>query len=211
MRILLTNDDGIYARGIRTLAKFLKELGEVVVVAPDRQKSAASHSLTVNDVILIKEVEEDGFKGVTVVDGTPTDCVLVGIKDIMKDNPPDFVISGVNHGANLGGDVLYSGTVAGALEGLANGFKSMAVSLDVSSNEGYFETAARVAVKIIEAKELFSGIVEERSILNINVPNVKYGDLNGFKITRQGKVQYENYLEKYTKPTWQSFLLDWRR
>jgi 5'-nucleotidase len=201
MRILLVNDDGIYAKGIRILAKFLRELGDVVVVAPDRQKSAAGHSLTINDVLLIKEVEiEEGFKGIAVVDGTPTDCVLVGVKDIMKDEPPDFVVSGINHGANLGGDILYSGTVAGALEGLANGFKSVAISLDVHSDEGHFETAATVAKKILQTPELFEGIVEERSILNVNVPNVPYEELNGFRITRQGKTQYENYLEKYVNP-----------
>lgn len=201
MRILLVNDDGIYAKGIKTLAKFLRELGDVVVVAPDRQKSAAGHSLTINDVLLIKEVKlDDDFEGISVVDGTPTDCVLVGLKDIMKNNPPDFVVSGINHGANLGGDILYSGTVSGALEGLANGFKSVAISLDIKGDDGYFETAAKIAVKILLTSELFSGIVEERSILNVNVPNVKYEDLKGFKITRQGKVQYENYLEKYTNP-----------
>jgi len=201
MRILLVNDDGIYAKGIRTLAKFLRELGEVVVVAPDRQKSAAGHSLTINDVLLIKEVEiEEGIKGIAVIDGTPTDCVLVGVKDIMKEDLPDFIVSGINHGANLGGDILYSGTVAGALEGLVNGFKSVAISLDVHSDDGYFDTAATVAKKILQTPELFEGIVEERSILNVNVPNVPYDELKGFRITRQGKTQYENYLEKYFNP-----------
>jgi len=205
MRILLVNDDGIYAKGIRILAKFLRELGEVVVVAPDRQKSAAGHSLTIDDVLLIKEIEIEGFKGIAVVDGTPTDCVLVGVKDIMKDDPPDFVVSGINQGANLGGDILYSGTVAGALEGLANGFKSIAVSLDIHGEEGYFETAGVVTTKILQMPQLFEGIVEERSILNVNVPNVPYEELKGFRITRQGKTQYENYLEKYTNPQGKTF------
>jgi len=173
MRVLVVNDDGIYARGIRVLANALRTISDVVVVAPDRQKSAAGHSLTINECFSIKKVEiEKDFNGITVVDGTPTDCVLVGVKDITKDNPPDFVISGINQGANLGGDILYSGTVAGALEGLVNGFKSIAISLDTNRDDGHFDTAAKVALKILEKKELLDGIVEERSILNVNVPNV---------------------------------------
>ncbi len=201
MKVLVVNDDGIYARGIRVLANTLRNISEVVVVAPDRQKSAAGHSLTINDVLVIKKVEiEEGFNGITVVDGTPTDCVLVGVKDITKDEPPDFVVSGINQGANLGGDILYSGTVAGALEGLVNGFKSIAISLDTNRDDGHFDTAAKVALKILEKKELLEGIVEERSILNINVPNVPYEELKGFRITRQGRTQYENNLERYTSP-----------
>lgn len=205
-RILVTNDDGIYSQGINTLVEYLLKISDVVVVAPDRQKSAQGHALTIDDALLIKEVEMPcGYKGISVVDGTPTDCVLVGVKEIMKENPPDLVISGINYGGNLGGDILYSGTVAGALEGLTNGITSFAVSLDVTTGIGHFDTAAQVIIKIIQTDEFYKDVLINKSILNINIPNVSYEELRGFSITRQGNIAYQNYLEKYLSPSKKTF------
>jgi 5'-nucleotidase len=205
LRVLITNDDGIYADGINTLASALYEIVNVTVVAPDREKSASGHSLTIDDILVIKEITmPSGLKGIAVVDGTPTDCVLMAVKDIMKDDPPDILVSGINHGANLGGDVIYSGTVSAALEGLAQGITSFAVSLDMHE-KGHFETASRVVMKIIEEPEFYKNIVQEKSILNINVPNVLYNRIAGIVITRQGDLSYQNYVEKYTSPTKRTF------
>lgn len=204
-RILVTNDDGIYAQGINTLVEYLIRVADVTVIAPDRQKSAQGHALTIDDILLIKEVEMPcGYKGTVIVDGTPTDCVLIGIKELMKDNLPDLVISGINHGANLGGDILYSGTVAGALEGLTNGVTSFAVSLDTLGS-GFFETAAEVVLRIIRTEEFYRNVLQNKSILNINVPNVPYEELRGFRITRQGEIAYQNYVEKYLSPSKKTF------
>ncbi len=204
-RILVTNDDGIYAQGINTLVEYLSKIADITVVAPDRQKSAQGHALTIDDILLIKEVVMPcGYSGTIIVDGTPTDCVLIGVKEIMKDNAPDIVVSGINQGANLGGDILYSGTVAAALEGLTNNITSFAVSLD-SLSSGYFETAAQVMIRIIEAEKFYKGVLENRSILNVNVPNVPYNELKGVKITRQGVIAYQNYVEKYLSPTKKTF------
>ncbi|MGB9694764.1 MAG: 5'/3'-nucleotidase SurE [Caldisericaceae bacterium] len=205
LRILITNDDGIYADGINVLASTLSSIYDVTVVAPDRQKSASGHSLTIDDILVIKDVTmPSGLRGIAVVDGTPTDCVLIAVKDIMKDNPPDILISGINHGANLGGDVIYSGTVSAALEGLTQGIKSFAVSLDMFE-KGHFETAARVVMRIIEEPEFYRDIVQEKSILNINVPNIPYERVMGISITRQGNLSYQNYVEKYSSPTKRTF------
>lgn len=200
-KILLTNDDGIESSGINKLVEELISIADLTVVAPDRQKSATSHSLTIDGILPIKEVSMPcGFKGFAVVNGTPTDCVLIAIKDIMKEDLPDLLISGINQGANLGGDILYSGTVAAALEGLTQGITSFAVSLDSLSSNSHFETAAKAMVKIVETEEFYKNLLQEKSILNINVPNVPYEELKGFTITRQGDLSYQNYVEKYISP-----------
>jgi 5'-nucleotidase len=205
LRILITNDDGIYADGINVLSVSLSSAFDVTVVAPDRQKSASGHSLTIDDILVIREVTmPSGLRGIAVIDGTPTDCVLIAVKDIMKENPPDILVSGINHGANLGGDVIYSGTVSAALEGLTQSITSFAVSLD-AFDKGHFETAARVVIRIIEEPEFYRNIVQEKSILNINVPNIPYEQIAGISITRQGGLSYQNYVEKYTSPTKRTF------
>lgn len=198
-RILLTNDDGIESPGINKLVEELLHIADITVVAPDRQKSATGHSLTIDGTLPIKEITMPcGYKGIAVVGGTPTDCVLVAIKDLMKEELPDLLISGINQGANLGGDILYSGTVAAALEGLTQGITSFAVSLDSLSANGHFETAAKAVSKIVQAEEFYRHLLQERSILNINVPNIPYDDIKGFIVTRQGDLSYQNYVEKYT-------------
>ena len=178
MRILLSNDDGYRAPGIECLAEHLSKVASVEVVAPDRDRSGASNSLTL-DSPLRATTAENGF---VFVDGTPTDCVHLALTGLLT-TEPDIVISGINAGANLGDDVLYSGTVAAAMEGRFLGLPAMAVSL-IGSPRRHYVTAVR-AVEL-----LLNGLCEHpipaNTILNINVPDVDWSDINGLKVTRLG-------------------------
>ncbi len=178
MRILVSNDDGVYAPGLQILANALKTFSEVYVVAPDRNRSGASNSLTLHNPIRIKEIEN----GFISVEGTPTDCVHLALTGMM-DIQPDIVIAGINSGANLGDDVLYSGTVAAATEGRFLGLPAIAVSL-VGSTLKYYETAAKVITQIVQN---LSGLsLPGQVILNVNVPDIPFEDLKGIEITRLG-------------------------
>jgi 5'-nucleotidase len=179
MNILVSNDDGYQAKGIRALAAGLKEIAEVTVVAPDRNRSGASNSLTLDNPIRAFHAE-NGFIG---VDGTPTDCVHLAITGLLK-NEPDMVVSGINHGANMGDDVLYSGTVAAAMEGRFLGLPAIAVSLVCDEKPRYFETAARVIVDLIQRIKLHPLAAD--TILNVNVPDLPYDNLTGMEVTRLG-------------------------
>jgi 5'-nucleotidase len=201
-RILLTNDDGIYATGINVVGAALAEKYDVTVVAPDGNQSGSSHSLTLGDILPIREVTMTcGLKGFSLR-GTPTDCILVALLDVMKDNPPDIVVSGCNHGPNVGYDVLYSGTVSAALEGLRQGHPSIALSLDMvhGVEPHHFETAAAVLMEILAKPAFFDGLVEASAILNVNVPNTPLSDIEGFMITKQGIRAYENFVDKQYSP-----------
>jgi len=177
VRILVTNDDGIYSEGIIRLAEDLQVLGEVWMVAPAHEMSAASHSLTLNRPLRIEQLDERRYS----VDGTPTDCVTLALMKIMKDSPPDVVVSGINKGGNLGDDVTYSGTVAGALEASIYGLPGIAVSL-VTRFDFDFTYAAEFAVQATR-KVLEEGL-PEGTLLNINVPP---GPIKGVAVTRQGR------------------------
>lgn len=179
MHILLSNDDGYLAEGIVTLAKALSNHATVSVVAPDRNRSAASNSLTL-DMPLRATLAHNGF---TKVDGTPTDCVHLAITGLLE-NEPDMVFAGINHGANLGDDVLYSGTVAAATEGRFLGLPAVAISL-VGDHPQHFETAAQVAVILL--KQIQEKPLPENTILNVNVPDIPFTELNGFKACRLGQ------------------------
>lgn len=179
MRILVSNDDGYQSAGIRALAKALKALGEVIVVAPERDRSGASNSLTLDDPLRVREVEKNVF----AVEGTPTDCVHMAITGLLGEEP-DMVVSGVNHGPNLGDDVLYSGTVAAATEGRHLGLPAIAVSLNQFA-DGHVDTAARVARMLLE--RLQDDPLPSDTILNVNVPDRRFEDLQGFESTRLGK------------------------
>ena len=185
MRILVSNDDGVHAEGIRALSEALTACGEVIVVAPDRNRSGASHSLTLEVPLRVTRLGETGFNGSEsyAVKGTPTDCVHLAVTG-MFDHLPDMVVSGVNHGANMGDDTVYSGTVAAATEGFFLGVPSIAVSL-VSKSAADFTAAARVARDLAERfmREPFPQPV----LLNVNVPDVAYDRLQGVKVTRLGK------------------------
>lgn len=174
-KILVTNDDGIDSDGIKALASSLSSLGEVIVVAPSTDMTAVSHSLTLHSPLRIEKRNE----GCYAVTGTPTDCVVLAINVLMNNELPDLVVSGINRGANLGDDIHYSGTVAGAMEGAFYGIASIAVSL--AGRELYdFQYAAQVA-KDISSKVLKSGL-PKGTLLNVNVPR---GPIKGIAITRQ--------------------------
>ena len=179
MHILLSNDDGYLAEGLIALANALREYAEISVVAPDRNRSAASNSLTL-EMPLRAYTMSNGF---IRVDGTPTDCVHLAITGLL-DNEPDMVFAGINHGSNLGDDVLYSGTVAAATEGRFLGLPAVAISL-VGSNPSYFETAAQVAVTLLQ--QLVKYPLPQDTILNVNVPDVSLKDLKGYQATRLGQ------------------------
>ncbi|MFQ6672784.1 MAG: 5'/3'-nucleotidase SurE, partial [Candidatus Tectimicrobiota bacterium] len=189
----ISNDDGIFAEGLRVLADVLEALGEVWVVAPDRERSGSGHSLTLHHPLRVEEVQERWY----AVDGTPTDCVYLGINGIFKGERPAIVVSGINQGGNLGEDITYSGTVCAAMEGAILGTPSMAVSL-VTSGEYRFETAARVSHMLAEL--LLERGLPEDTFLNVNVPAVAWDELQGIKITRQGKRIYTNTVEEKVDP-----------
>ncbi|MEJ2514758.1 MAG: 5'/3'-nucleotidase SurE [Gammaproteobacteria bacterium] len=178
MKILLSNDDGYRAEGLRCLASHLDDVADLVIVAPERNCSGASNSLTLESPLRLTEVGPGSY----FVNGTPTDCVHLALTGLLEDEP-DMVISGINNGANLGDDVLYSGTVAAAMEGRFLGLPTLAISL-VGDGDGHFETAGRVA------RELVSRVLAEplpsTTILNVNVPDVAYDELQGYEATRLG-------------------------
>ena len=178
MRILISNDDGYRAPGIQCLAEQLSKFSSVQVVAPDRDRSGASHSLTLDSPLRATAIKN----GFIVVDGTPTDCVHLALTGLLTQEP-DLVVSGINSGANLGDDVLYSGTVAAAMEGRFLGSPAMAVSL-VGGQRGNFLTAARVVELLLNG--LSEHPIPVNTILNINVPDVDWEEIKGLKATRLG-------------------------
>jgi len=178
MRILISNDDGYSAEGIRVLANALADLGDITVVAPDRNRSGASNSLTLENPLRLDKMDD----GVYRVDGTPTDCVHLAITGLLEEEP-DMVVSGINAGANLGDDVLYSGTVAAAMEGRFLGRPAIAISLN-GHTATHFETAAWVAKKLV--KQLQTSALPADTILNVNVPDLPIEQVIGFETTRLG-------------------------
>lgn len=180
--ILVTNDDGVYSPGIQLLAKRLRELDTTVIVAPDRERSAAGHSMTLHRPLLIEELKE----GMYSVNGTPTDCVNIAVKGLLKELPR-LVVSGINKGPNLGDDVTYSGTVAGAIEGILLGIPAFAISLN-GRKDFHFADAAEVA--LVTARRVLEQGLPAGTLLNVNVPNLPIQELQGTRITRLGKRIY---------------------
>lgn len=179
MRILLSNDDGYFSPGLACLAEVLSEIAEIIVVAPERDRSGSSNSLTLDRPLSLHK----SHNGFYYVNGTPTDCVhlaVTGMLDVM----PDMIISGVNSGANMGDDTIYSGTVAAATEGFLLGIPSLAVSLAGASNENYL-TAARVAADMVKRFRLND--IQSPVLLNINVPDIEYQKIEGVEVTRLGR------------------------
>jgi 5'-nucleotidase len=188
--ILISNDDGYDAPGLRAMAEGLAGLGRVVVVAPDREQSGAAHALTLNHPLRVHRIREDHYR----VEGTPTDCVNLGIFHLLKGQRPDLVVSGINCGYNLGDDVTYSGTVAAALEGLLLEVPSFAVSLSSQAPQDYgpaADVARTVATTVLER-----GLPAD-TLLNINVPPVAH---RGMRITRQGRRLYSEGVVERTDP-----------
>lgn len=187
--ILITNDDGIQSEGIITLYEKLKANYNVVVVAPDRERSAISRALTLYRPLRVERVDDDKFS----VDGTPTDCVNLAVNCLFK-NRIKMVVSGINKGANMAEDITYSGTVSAAMEGLLLAVPSIAISLAARENF-IFETAAKVAMGLV--KNVLKKGLPYDTLLNVNVPNVIYDNLKGIKVTRMGKKRYsDNIIEK---------------
>ena len=184
MRVLVSNDDGVDAPGIHALAKGLRDAGhDVFMVAPDRDRSGASNSLTLDAPIRVVQLDERSWK----VHGTPTDCVHVAITGMLDaiGIEPDIVVSGINNTANLGDDVIYSGTVAAAMEGRFLGLPAVAMSLVTADHKGrHYETAARAAVEIVA--RLRADPLPADTILNVNVPDRDWGEIAGFEVTRLG-------------------------
>jgi 5'-nucleotidase len=178
MRILLSNDDGYFSPGIACLAETLATIAHVDVVAPERDRSGASNSLTLTTPLRVHQAAN----GFYFVDGTPTDCVHLAITGLLQQEP-DIVISGINHGANLGDDVIYSGTVAAAMEGRFLGLPAIAVSLTDRKGK-HFDTAARVVMDLLD--RLKQHPLPSDTILNVNVPDVPYAQLQGVEATRLG-------------------------
>jgi 5'-nucleotidase len=178
MHFLISNDDGITAQGIQVLAGRMRQMGKVTIVAPDQDRSGASNSLTLDSPVRIHEIEPRTFR----VRGTPTDCVHIALTGLLEKDP-DMVVSGINSGANLGDDVIYSGTVAAAMEGRFLGLPAIAVSL-VTDKPVHFDTAAEAVVRVID--RLISNPLPADTILNINVPDLSWDQIKGFEVTRLG-------------------------
>ncbi|NTW06013.1 MAG: 5'/3'-nucleotidase SurE [Peptococcaceae bacterium] len=197
MRILISNDDGIYAEGINVLRERLEKVGEIkkiYIVAPDRERSAIGHGITMHKPLRIKEIKYSSEKSLGwSVNGTPADCVKLALEELI-DMPIDIVISGINRGANLGTDVIYSGTVSAAVEAVINGYPAIAVS-NTSFEETDYSAAADFIAKIIP--EVFLNKLPKGTLLNVNVPP---GITKGVKVVRLGNTRYVNIFDRRTDP-----------
>lgn len=191
--ILITNDDGVHAPGLAALYEAVQPLGRTVIIAPTRDNSAASHSLTMDRPLRVRQINEHTH----TVDGTPTDCITIGISKILS-HRPDLVVSGINPGGNLGDDISYSGTVSAAMEGTMLGIPSMAVSL-AGEAPFLFASAATIAARVA-ARVLEQGLPRD-TLLNVNVPNRPLEEIAGLCFTRQGRLSYDNAIHE-TKDPW---------
>jgi len=192
MNILVTNDDGIASPALRQLRQQLQAFGRVTIIAPDRNQSATSQSLTLHRPLRIHALEPDVYS----VDGTPTDCVLIAFHGMLVERP-DFVVSGVNHGPNMGEDVYYSGTVAAALEGVLQGVPAIAASLATRQPTDFAEPAASVGRLM---RQVLERGVPPRMLLNVNFPHVPAGGLRGVQLTRLGTRVYHDTLVRKVDP-----------
>ncbi len=192
-RILISNDDGINSEGLHKLHETLKKLGEVYIVAPDRDQSAVSHSLTLYRPLRLDKISEFIY----TVDGTPTDCVNLAINGILRDKKPDLVVAGINKGENVGDDITYSGTVSAAMEGTLLGIPSIALSL-VGRSDFNFDYALHHSLLI--AKYVLENKLPEDTLLNVNIPNLPGEQIKGIMITRQGKRLYDEPIVEKVDP-----------
>jgi len=194
MRILLTNDDGIHARGLVSLEKIARQFSDDIwIVAPETDQSGLAHSLTLNEPLRLRKAGENKYG----LKGTPTDCVIMGIRELM-DSPPDLVLSGVNSGQNIGDDITYSGTVAGAMEGALLGIRSIALSQAFNWSEGDnnipWQTCEEHGPEIIQ--KLLGVKFPHKSLVNVNFPNCDPNEVTGIESTRQGSFTYGLFMEK---------------
>jgi len=197
--ILVTNDDGVSSQGLKILAKTLKSIGDVYIVAPETEQSAVAHALTLHRPLKVERINKKTYS----INGTPTDCVIIGVNKLLPQRP-DIVVSGINDGGNLGDDVTYSGTVAAAIEGTLLGIPSFAISLVKDNPDSGI--SRKKTTRLYEAAEFAKRLVvmvlekglPRDSLLNVNVPNTS--EIKGVKITRQGKMLYDNSIQELSDP-----------
>jgi 5'-nucleotidase len=206
-RVLITNDDGYESKGLYALIEAVEGLAEVVVVAPTVEKSACGHSLTLTRPLRFIEVKENFYK---LDDGTPSDCVFLSLAKIFKDKKPDLVLSGINIGANMGEDITYSGTAAGAMEAVLQGIPAISISQVCRSNcRDVFDLEFKLAKKVVRdlVKTIFEKgyPLDDRRFLNINIPPVEPNECNGIKITHAGRRAYGNDADVYINPRGQEY------
>lgn len=197
-RILVTNDDGILAGGIRALVEVAKEFGEVIVVAPDKPQSAQGHAITLRDPLRLKKVNV--FEGIAAYEcsGTPADCVKIGKEVVFEGNPPDLCLSGINHGSNVSINIMYSGTMAAAMEASLQGSNSIGFSLLNFDHDANFEPCKRY-IRTIIRYVLENGLTETQ-LLNVNIPNLPEDEIKGIKICRQAKAQWVETFKENLDP-----------
>lgn len=199
MKILLTNDDGFYADGLQTLYSELKSLASVMIVAPNQERSAVGHGITMNQPLRAKQVGKDQLQW--LINGTPADCVKLALEHLVKEHIPDLIISGINHGPNLGSDILYSGTVSAAIEGSFYKIPSVAVSLSGYQNFNFSPAAAFIGKNLNQLKELAT-----HTILNINFPVVdNIMDYQGTRFTKLGVLTYQDVIVERKDPRGQIY------
>lgn len=190
--ILVTNDDGVHSPGIVALFRAMKEIGDAYIVAPDRERSAVGHALTMHRPLKVEELRDHVY----AVNGTPTDCVAVGVNKILTERP-SLIVSGINKGGNVGDDITYSGTVSAAVEGTIMGIPSFAISIAGGKNF-HFDTASYYSLEV--ARYILEKSLPYDTLLNVNLPNVKKEDIAGIKFTRQGKRVYDNAIQETYDP-----------
>ena len=195
--ILVTNDDGYYARGIKALAEIAKKFGKVVMVAPEKSQSGMSHSVSLNTPLYLTKYKETSGNRSYICSGTPADCIKIALHEVLE-RKPDLILSGINHGSNASVSAIYSGTVAGAREGSLNGVPSIAFSLLDHSPEADFDVAGRYA-EIIISKALENGI-GSRICLNVNIPNISLNKIKGIKMCRQTQGKWVEEFDHRTNP-----------
>lgn len=194
MKLLLTNDDGIHAKGIYALCKELEQHHDITMIAPDDQRSATSHSITITEPLMVREVKLQGLKSKAYsVSGTPADCVRIGLNQLV-DHKVDMVISGINIGYNMGTDILYSGTVSAAVEATLCKIPAIAVSTDQDAELEVYGIAARYVTGIIE--KAITNKIEDDIVLNVNVPALDQKDIKGMKVCKIGKMQYKAFFKE---------------
>ena len=197
MRIIITNDDGIKAPGLTALYEKLRTLADVTVIAPERERSATGHAITIHKPLRVEKTFITGNEGCGwAVSGTPSDCIKLGLKALVK-QPPDLIISGINSGYNLGTDILYSGTVSAALEGILHSIPSLAVSTSTNDSKIY-NNAAEIVKSIVE--QIKDKTLTAQTLLNINIPPTNIQQIKGIRITRLGVREYDNVFEARRDP-----------
>jgi 5'-nucleotidase len=194
--ILITNDDGIQAPGIHALVMELQKIADIAVIAPTVERSAVGHAITLSDPIRVQKFDKNGHWNGYAVSGTPADCVKIGIRAIL-DRQPDMVVSGINLGSNSGINVIYSGTVSAATEGAVSGIPSLAVSLTTYKDPN-FDVAAKFAAKMV--KHIYKNPIDNRTLLNINVPNVPEDKIKGIRVAKQSMANFAENFERRIDP-----------